>query len=185
MRAAMLGRGGAARWLPAAGVVSLSPTTALLGHDGWGDARCGDYWGSSVLLNDFRFIEELAWLDRATLFPRLRALGDEAARYFARQLPAALERHERAIVVTHVPPFAEAAWHDGGMSDAEWLPYFACGAAGEALLEVMTARPDREALVLCGHTHGAGELQPLPNLRVLTGGAEYGAPRLQGVLDVA
>ena len=38
--------------------------------------------------------------------------------------------------------------------------------------------------VLCGHTHSAGEAQVLPNLRVLTGGAEYGRPELQRVLAV-
>jgi hypothetical protein len=28
-------------------------------------------------------------------------------------------------------------------------------------------------VVLCGHTHGSGELEVLPNLRVLTGGSKY------------
>jgi hypothetical protein len=164
--------------------VSLGASTALVGHDGWGDGRCGDYWGSDVLLNDFRFIEELAWLDRADALARLNALGDEAARYLARWVPAALDTHARVIVVTHVPPFAEAAWHEGAMSDAAWLPYFACGAAGAVLREIMAARPDREMLVLCGHTHGGGTFDALPNLRVITGAAEYGAPRLQGVIEV-
>ena len=173
-----------ARWLPAAGVISVSPTTAVVGHDGWGDGRCGDYWGSDVLLNDFHLIGELADLDRAALLARLNAFGDEAARHFREHVPAALERHERVVVVTHVPPFPESAWYEGHNSTPEWLPYFACGAAGAALREIMAARPDREMLVLCGHTHGDGEYQPLPNLRVITGGAEYGAPRLQGVLDV-
>jgi hypothetical protein len=38
--------------------------------------------------------------------------------------------------------------------------------------------------VLCGHTHSSGEAQILPNLRVLTGGAVYGKPALQRVLEV-
>lgn len=33
--------------------------------------------------------------------------------------------------------------------------------------------------VLCGHTHGGGESRPLSNLRVFTGPAEYGEPKLQ------
>lgn len=36
----------------------------------------------------------------------------------------------------------------------------------------------RDVLVLCGHTHGEGEALVLPNLRVQTGGADYGAPRI-------
>ena len=38
--------------------------------------------------------------------------------------------------------------------------------------------------VLCGHTHGSGEAQILPNLRVLTGGAVCGKPWVQRVLEI-
>ena len=48
----------------------------------------------------------------------------------------------------------------------------------------MAAHPECEMTVLCGHTHSPGEAQILPNLRVLTGGAEYGRPALQRVLTV-
>ena len=39
-------------------------------------------------------------------------------------------------------------------------------------------------MVLCGHTHGSGEAPILSNLRVLTGGAVYGKPGVQRVLEV-
>ena len=48
----------------------------------------------------------------------------------------------------------------------------------------MEQHPDKEMLVLCGHTHGAGEAQILPNLRVLTGNAEYGKPVVQQMLEM-
>jgi Icc protein len=38
--------------------------------------------------------------------------------------------------------------------------------------------------VLCGHTHGEGDINILPNLRVVTGGARYGAPIFQSNLDL-
>jgi 3',5'-cyclic-AMP phosphodiesterase len=50
---------------------------------------------------------------------------------------------------------------------------------------VMQANPQSRLLVLCGHTHGNGETRILDNLQVLTGGAEYGRPEIQRVLDVA
>jgi 3',5'-cyclic-AMP phosphodiesterase len=40
-------------YLTATGVVELSPQTALVGHDGWADARLGDFDGSTVILNDY------------------------------------------------------------------------------------------------------------------------------------
>jgi hypothetical protein len=171
-------------WLTQAGVIALTAETGLVGHDGWGDGRLGDYDHSDVFLNDFLLIQEFVGLDRAGLREKLHALGDEAAAHFRAVLPGALERYRHVVVVTHVPPFRQACWYAGRTSDDNWLPYFACGAAGEALVEAMTARPDRHMTVLCGHTHGAGEVQVLPNLHVITGGAQYGAPRLQRMLTV-
>jgi 3',5'-cyclic-AMP phosphodiesterase len=173
-------------WMPDAGVVPLTNETCLVGHDGWGDGRLGDYHGSDVMLNDFGLIGEFDGFDEdpAQRLAKLHALGDEAAAHFRTVLPDALERFKHVVVLTHVPPFREACWHEGNLSDDNWLPFFSCKAVGDALVEAMTAAPDRTMTVLCGHTHGSGETQILPNLRVLTGGARYGAPVVQRVLEV-
>lgn len=172
-------------WLSTAGVVPLTSQTCLIGHDGWGDARFGDYWGLRVELSDFWLISDLAGLDPSRRLARLRELGDEAASHFRAVLPQALEHFQHVIVLTHVPPFRESCWYQGRISDDDWLPHFTCKAAGDVLREAMAARPDRQMTVLCGHTHGEGEAQVLPNLRVLTGGAAYGEPRVQRVLEVS
>lgn len=170
------------RWLPACGVVELGGGWALVGHDGWGDARAGDVDGSRVELNDWRAIGELAWLSRPARIAALRALGDEAAAHLRTVVPAALARHPKLLVVTHVPPFADACWHEGARSADDWLPWFTGVAAGEVLAAELAARPTCRALVVCGHTHGVGAVDVLPNLRVLTGGARYGAPAAQPAL---
>jgi len=171
-------------WLARAGIVELTPNTALIGHDSWADGRLGDYWGSDVFLNDYVLIGEFMGLDARERLDRLHALGDEAAAHFRSLLPEALGRFRNLIVLTHVPPFREACWHEGRISDDNWLPHFSCKAVGDVLAEAMLAHPDRQMTVLCGHTHGAGEAQVLPNLHVLTGGAEYGRPKLQRRLAV-
>jgi Icc protein len=172
-------------WLPRAVVVALTPATGLVGHDGWADGRLGDYHRSDVLLNDYRLIEEFIGLDKQQRLERLQALGDEAASHFRAVLPEALGRFPHILVLTHVPPFREACRHQGRISDNDWLPHFSCRAVGEALVEAMADHPECEMTVLCGHTHSAGEAQILPNLRVLTGKAEYGRPEIQRVLTVA
>ena len=164
------GRGLCARvprlhWPPASGVIELTTETTLVGHDGWADGRFGDYERSEVFLNDYLLIEELAGLDENERLLRLNALGDEAAAHFRAVLPGALARSRRVIVLTHVPPFREACWHRGRVSDDAWLPHFACKAVGEVLVEAMASHPECEMTVLCGHTHSAGEAQVLPNLR--------------------
>jgi len=171
-------------YLPDAGVVPLTDDACLVGHDGWGDGRFGDYHGSDVLLNDFGLIEEFGGFDEdpGERLAKLHALGDEAAAHFRAVLPDALTRFRHVIAVTHVPPFREACWHEGKVSGDDWLPFFSCKAVGDALVEAMA--PDRKMTVLCGHTHGVGEAVILPNLRVLTGGARYGQPTVQLVIEV-
>lgn len=170
------------RWLPSIPPVELGPGTALVGHDGWADARLGDYGRSPVMLNDYVLIKELAFLDKERRRAALHRLGDEAAAYLRRVLPEVLSRYPRVIVATHVPPFKEACWHEGQISNDDWLPHFTCKAAGEAILEAAERYPERRIEVLCGHTHGAGTAEILPNLIVRTGGAEYGEPVVQDVI---
>lgn len=172
------------RYLPDCGVVKLTDSACLVGHDGWGDGRIGDYAGSNVMLNDYLLIRELAGLDRTARLRQLNALGDEAAAYLQGVLPEALTVFHHVVVLLHVPPFKEACWHQGRISDEDWLPHFTCQAVGDVLLDAMQKHPDRQMTVLCGHTHGAGEARILPNLYVKTGGAEYGNPSLQDVLIV-
>ena len=167
------------KWMPAAGIVPLTKETAIVGHDGWGDGKLGNGRRSQIRLNDHIRIKDFQDLDGDALFDRLEWLGKDAADHFARVLPDALARFPHVLVLTHVPPFREACWHEGKISDDEWLPHFTCAAVGEVLLEAMRGRPDRRMSVLCGHTHGRGEYRPLPNLVVRTGAAEYGFPALQ------
>jgi hypothetical protein len=171
-------------WLSQTGAIALTDNTGLVGHDGWGDGRYGDYWGSRVEPSDWYVIAELMGLDHATRLEKLHALGDEGASHLREVLPAALERFRKVIVVTHVPPFREACWYRGRVSDDAWLPHFSCKAVGDVLTETVSAHPDRSVAVLCGHTHGAGEKLMLPNLCVLTGGAVYGKPEIQRVVPV-
>lgn len=173
------------RWLSVGGVVRLTDETALIGHGGWADGRFGDYAGHDLLLNDYRLIDDFRPLDRAERLARLNALGDEAAAYLRDTLEEAVHGSRRVILLTHVPPFAEATWHEGRISSPEFLPHFSCKAVGDALTSVMRSHPDCELLVLCGHTHSSGEARILPNLLVRTGDAIYGQPRVQDVLTVS
>src|SRR5262245_20670356 len=93
-----------------------------------GDSRLGDYWKSDVMLNDWGLIAEFGGFDEdpGEWLARLKELGDEAARHFRSVLPDALARYCRVVVLTHVPPFREACWHEGRISDDNWLPHFTC-----------------------------------------------------------
>src|SRR3954469_24672128 len=101
------------------------------------------------MLNDFVLIGEFDGFceDPAERLAKLHALGDEAAAHFLAVLPDALPRFRHVVVLTHVPPFREACWHEGRISDDNWLPLSACKAVGDALVEAAAAAPDRQLTV--------------------------------------
>jgi predicted MPP superfamily phosphohydrolase len=172
------------RYLTHCGVEQLTAEVGLLGHDGWADAQLGDYERSLVMMNDYRLIAELAGYSKQSRLAVLQAMGQQAAQQVRGKLQAAAVQYPHVFLVTHVPPFREACWHEGRTSDDEWLPHFTCHAVGEVILEVMRTHPECRLTVLCGHTHSPGETRPLPHVQVLTGGAVYGAPEIQRVFEL-
>jgi 3',5'-cyclic AMP phosphodiesterase CpdA len=172
------------RWLPDTGFIPLGDRTGLAGHDSWADGRLGNGSRSELMLNDFFCIEDFQGRTSDQWYARLNELGDEAADWARVVLPDALDRREHVLLLTHVPPFREACWHRGKISDDDGLPLFACRAVGEALVDIMQRRPDRRLTVLCGHTHSSGVARILPNLEVRTGHATYGFPCIQDEIVV-
>ncbi len=172
-------------YLSASELVELTPKTVLLGHDGWGDGRLGNYEQSPVTLNDQKLIHDFQGLDREAVLAKLYALGDEASHHIGVTLSKALDSYEEVICLTHVPPFKEACWYQGKMGNDDWLPYFSCKAVGDVLLTAAEDRPSATIRVLCGHTHHAGIVEMSPNLRVFTGSAEYGEPCISDVLEIS
>jgi len=172
------------RYLSNQGVLPLAPAVGLIGHDGWADAREGDYLRSYVMMNDYRLIAELAGFTKSDRRAQLERLGDEAAAHIRRWLPEALQQFPDVMLLTHVPPLRGACWYNGQTSDDEWAPHFVCRAVGDAILGIMPQYPDRKLTVLCGHTHSRGECQPLPNVQILTAAAQYGRPEVERVFNL-
>ncbi|MCA9186608.1 MAG: metallophosphoesterase [Pirellulaceae bacterium] len=164
--------------------IALTDHLALIGHDGWADARVGDYMRSVVMMNDYRLIDELSHLSKEERWDVLLGLGNEAAEYVQQALTKALEAYPRVLFLTHVPPLRDACWYDGKISDDEWAPHFTCMAVGHTLIDLMRIYPDRSLTVFCGHTHGEGICNPLPNITIHTGRAQYGQPAITKILDV-
>lgn len=162
----------------------LTSRVGLVGHDGWADAREGDYHRSLVMMNDYLLIEELAHVSKSDRLALLHELGDQAASVLRSQLAVALQQFPHVFVLTHVPPFRGACWYHGTISDDEWAPHFVCQAVGRLLQDLASLYPSRHITTLCGHTHHAGEYEPLPNLQVITGEAEYGFPRITRTFEL-
>jgi len=172
-------------WLTQADSEQLPGGVAVVGDDGWADARLGSPYVTPVELMDFRAIDDFRGLDRQALVSKMRELGDEAAHRLAPKLDQAAFVNERLFVLTHVPPFWGSARHKGQLSKREWVPWFTCSAIGEVLVTSALAHPAVRFDVFCGHTHSAGRYSPKHNLTIHAAHAEYGIPVLQETIDLA
>lgn len=172
------------RWLPEVGIVKLSNNTVLIGCDGWGDAKLGDFDHAETRMSDYLYIKELIGLDRPRIKSVLHSLGAESARYLSKVLPEAMNTAQFIIIATHVPPFAEACWHQGRRGDAKWLPNYTCGALGEVIQTAAQNSMYHQFLVLCGHTHGFADVHIFPNLHIKVGEVQYGNPIIQDIITI-
>jgi predicted phosphohydrolase len=165
--------------------------TQLCGVDGWYDYQCGDITERMrVGMNDWHEIEEfkkvnaLATMGGYTkpLIDMLRELGQDSA-IQAREVLAKCDKTKPVLFATHVPPFKEASWHEGKISNDQYLPFYTNIALGYVLNE--WAKDAQYLTTLCGHCHSAGTYQALPTHHVVTGAAEYGNPRVNTVFNLS
>lgn len=175
-------------WLGKPKIVTLSDDVILLGHDGWADARYGDFEHSPINLNDSRLIAELYQaflLKKSALKHEMQKLADQDAKVLEETLTEAITANiKQVIIATHVPPFPECSWHNDRPNDKDWLPYFASKATGDVIMASAKKYTNIQFLVLCGHTHTATSMNFLDNLKIRVGGAEYYKPEVQGVMTV-
>lgn len=107
-------------------------------------------------------------------------LADKDGQRLAVQLAAAAASKARKIIVlTHVPPFAQACWRHNAPCEVISLAYFTAKATGDVLEKFAREQPHINLLVLCGHTHCFYEGSLLPNLTVIVGAAKAGHPQIQ------
>jgi len=175
------------KYLPQEGVVKLSKDTCLIGHDCWADGRYGAFFSSSATksMNDYIMIDDFRFQPTEDLLHKeLNKLGDEASKYLHTKSFEALESFRSVIVLTHVPPFDKCCWHEGNLSDKDYLPHFACKAAGDALLETTQYDAIKDMLVLSGHTHSSGMAQIRPNILARSAGSKYGELKVQEFIQI-
>lgn len=175
-------------WLPTSGPRRLDKHTFLIGQDGWADGRLGNYHDSRVALNDSRMITDLFQekiLGQSQLLTKMQELADHDASKLQDNLMQVVTEHPKKIIVlTHVPPFKEACLHVGKINNDDWLPYFSSKASGDVLIDISQKNPEIDFLVLCGHTHSTARYQPIANLVVEVGKAEYNRPEIQKIISM-
>ena len=176
-------------WLSGTNIIQLSDQIALVGHDGWYDARNGDWNTSNITMNDWYHIYNyhpfisvnlggmMPGIDMNAIVNVSRHRADLAADHVYTHGKTALEQgNKRLIVFTHFPPFTDAMRWNGGPSEVDAFPWYSSKVMGDTLLKLANEFPDQEISVFCGHTHESCRFVAQKNLEVFVGAAQYGNP---------
>ena len=160
-------------WMTEAGVVSLTDDVAVIGSEGWYDARHGDErllrYTTDWLLT-FDFLHAGRHDRRLDLW---RRMAQESARCVEARLVQALENHKTVYILTHIPPWKEATRAMGTALEKFWLPYNTNAALGRAIERAAGDRKKKRVIVLAGHTHTPCRVRVTNTIECAVAGASY------------
>lgn len=155
---------------------------ALIGDDGWYDARfrkpltnlafLPDWWRIKDFFNLFSPIEKMRLM---------RDLALQSAQAATKKLKQAFQDANRVYFLTHIPPWPSK---ESPILDKFWAPYNSSKIMAQSLTELMEEYPNKELIILSGHTHVRRDEQILPNLRLKVGEARIFFPKVQEILDI-
>lgn len=185
-------------WLGNRQFVKLTDTAALVGHDGWYDAINGTWKSGSFEMPDWYFIKEFLdagcahfysrghWIiDYPRVVGKARALAQEGANHIEQGIDVAIAAgFKRILTATHVPPFPDSHMHEGKVGDDHAQPWFTSALYGDVLTGASVKYPDNVFVSFSGHTHGEHKGQHGHNLYVHVGGATYGRPMIQSLIEL-
>lgn len=176
------------RYLPVTPYAVLTPTTALIGADGWYDALNGNWKTSTFGMSDWVYIQEfLAVSERGRNKTKIvevaQKLAHESVLHTHNAIKSAARYHKHIVIATHVPPFAESHIYNGKIGDDNAQPWFTSKMMGDMLRDASKAFPKINFTVLAGHTHGKFSGKITENLTVNVGFADYGHPQVQEIID--
>jgi Icc protein len=165
-----------ARFLDIIDYVKLDDETFVVGDSGWYDGRNGNQQQIDILMNDWWVIKEFHGYEPRQLSA---AIADACAKKLEAKLHnVIIAGAKQLIVLTHVPPYADAARYLGKPTDDSGLPWFSCKCIGEVIDKLSDNNPEVKFEVLCGHTHEAFVYKRKNNVNVQVAGAHYGNPKI-------
>lgn len=185
------------KYLPTKSYVSISPESAVVGHDAWYDGANGLSTKSKFIMNDWLRIKDYRKLPTMLKAKTMKdvdmkeivALSHEQAMLGVNHVHKGIQdavkaKHRSIVVCIHVPPWEVAHLHEGKPGGSDAAPWFTSSVMAQLLDRAAAAYPEISFTILCGHTHGNAGVQITPNMKCYVGGAEYGDPRAQNMLSL-
>jgi predicted phosphohydrolase len=160
--------------------IGITNTCCVIGNGCWADGRSGDWELHKIKIKDYEQITGLALYNKNYHLRVIQKIAQKATEHILQNLKLAFKKYDHVYLLTHVPPWREAAVNNGKVSDDHWAPHMVCTVAGEAIEEFMKTCKGK-LTVLCGHSHGENELDISDNIHVSTGGAIYYEPEINKI----
>lgn len=165
--------------------IVLSKETILLGVDGWGDFRNGEYTTGRLIMNDWLQIKDLRKGNIEKIKIAAQKLADKDAKILKRRILRAINKgYKNILIASHVPPFAEACLHAGQKSTEAGLPFFSSKILGDTVWPIANENPTINFIWFSGHTHSRCEFKPLDNFIVRVAEAQYFLPKIEAIIEI-
>lgn len=163
----------------------LNDKVAVIGHDGWYDARFRNPLTTLVFAMDFLFINDFKFKNsNADRIRLVRELADKSAKHVEYQLYKAIETHDIIYLLTHVPPWPRLTHRFFGLADAFWMPYNSSMIMADTIISIMKYHPNKKLIILSGHTHLGRTEKISNNIELRVGDASLRRTELQDVIFI-
>lgn len=162
--------------------ISLNQDTALIGHNGWYDAKWHDPLLPVVFLADWYFIDDFK-LGQGNE-GRMQIMRDRAAvaaQSIGKNLVSALREHSTVYLLTHFPPWP---YYQYGIMDNFWKPFNSSKIIAETIEDIMKHLPHKKLIVLAGHTHEARYTKVAHNIELHVAKAELKKSSIGNIIAI-
>jgi predicted MPP superfamily phosphohydrolase len=147
--------------------IELSPTTCLIGDDGWYDSRYCEPLSNAVFWFDWSLINEFANKSATERIFICREMAWESTQRIVKKLLSVINSYSQIIIATHFPSVKQKYRFD--FTDKFWIPYNTNKYLGEMLEIIAENHPKVNIKVLCGHTHQKEYIKITDNLECWIG----------------
>jgi predicted phosphohydrolase len=155
-------------WLTDSDIIALNDEVALIGVEGWYDARLGNpkylkFTLDWVLIEDFKKLSTMG--QRIEAFQKLSQLSNEI---LSRKIKLAFDKGYKEIyILTHFPPWKEATRDEGTILEALYLSYNVNLSLGSTI--ELAVENNKNVEIFCGHSHHPEYIHVSRNIRCQVG----------------
>ena len=162
--------------------IELSSDVAVIGHDGWYDAKWRDPYTPLIFIWDFFFIKDFRSLfSNKERMDVVRERAKRASESIAEKLKLALKDHSTVYLLTHIPPWPNVGrW----LIDKFWMPYNSSKVIADEIVNIMNQHKDKNLIVLAGHSHLRRRAIISDNIELRVGFAKHGQTIIEEVIRI-